>query len=274
MDSMDQIDLARMIENIKIQGTIESIDYRKANSATFNGGYIELTNHSFIFNLDHYYFGIGFGLHNDELLSSDLEKAQDFISSQNNMAYLRFELTPFTNKSILTTLERMGYTIEQFASVWVRDLKQWQSNNEKHDQEVTISIVDAQLEDDWARTVSLGFSEDQFITGNSIEAAKGFLNAESTTGFLLKEGGECAAAGMLAVSGELGELFLTSTIPSFRGRKYQNLLINERLRYAKSQGCKYVTTTTKPNNTSARNMMRNGFTLMYNKVILKSPLLT
>ncbi|NHC40656.1 GNAT family N-acetyltransferase [Bacillus sp. MM2020_1] len=56
-----------------------------------------------------------------------------------------------------------------------------------------------------------------------------------------------------------------------RGRGYQNLLIEERINYAKSKGCTYLTVTTKPNNTSARNMERSGFKLAYNKVIMKGP---
>lgn len=126
---------------------------------------------------------------------------------------------------------------------------------------------------DWAKTVALGFSKDNTATEDSIESVKSFLSVTDTEAFLVKENGLSAAGGFLKLHGHLGEMFLTSTIHSHRGKRYQNLLIEERIKFAKAQGCKFVTVTTNPNNTSARNMERNGFKLGYNKAVMRSPLL-
>ncbi|QIZ08051.1 GNAT family N-acetyltransferase [Priestia megaterium] len=125
---------------------------------------------------------------------------------------------------------------------------------------------------EWARTVALGFSSDQNTTEDSIESVRGFINLSHSAAFLLKEKEESVAGGFVAISDQLGEMFLTSTIQTHRGRGYQNVLIEERINYAKSKGCTHLTVATKPNNTSARNMERNGFKLAYNKVIMKSSL--
>lgn len=264
--------LARKIEEIKIQGTMEYIINRKKLSPTYNGDYLSLDGRGTVFQMDNYCFGVGFGL-NGDVLSSDIERVENFIRKKENCSNIHLELTPFSDQTLLKILQESGYTLEQFLAVWVLKLEDWNPNkgNLRND-EVSIVKVGAEESYEWARTVALGFSSDQNTTEDSIESVRGFLNLSHSAAFLLKEKEESVAGGFVAISDQLGEMFLTSTIQTHRGRGYQNLLIEERIKYALSKGCTHLTVTTKPNNTSARNMVRNGFKLAYNKAIMKSSL--
>lgn len=272
MSLFNNMDLVRKIENSKIQGTTEYINYRKLITPSYNGEYLSLDAKGTMFHMDGYCFGVGFGL-NDELLVSDLDHIEDFINKQEASATIHFEVTPFVDQSFLLVLQERGYTLDQFLAVWVLNLEDWKPNNWKSKSE-HVSIIKVTSEDsyDWAHTVALGNSDDNLATKESIESVKCFLSVSNSTAFLLKENEVSVAGAHLAITEQLGEMFLTGTIASHRGKGYQNLLIEERIYYAISKGCTHLAVTTKPNTTSARNMERNGFQLIYNKAIMKSPM--
>lgn len=273
MSLFNNIDLAKKIENIKIKGTKEYIIKRKKISPSYNGDYFALEGKGNVFCMDGYCFSVGFGLI-EEILISDIEMIENYIRKKGIASHIHFELTPYINQPSLKILQERGYTLDHFLAVWVLNLEEWQPGNDNlKSDKVSIIRVTPDESYEWARTVALGFSSDENTTKDSIESVRCFLNLSNSDAFLLKENDVSVAGGFLAINNQLGEMFLTSTIHSYRGKRYQNSLIEERIKYAKSKGCTHLTVTTKPNNTSARNMERNGFKLVYNKVIMKSPLL-
>lgn len=273
MRLFNNIDLAREIEDIKIAGTKEYIANRKEISPEYMGGYLALNGKGYVFCMEDYLFSVGFGL-KEEVSLSDIELIENFALKRNKSPQVHFEVTPYSDQLFLELLQKKGYTVDHFLSVWVLDLGEWapESKSLKRE-EVSIKRVTPDQSYEWAKTVALGFAKDNTATEDSIESIKCFLNVPDTEAFLVKENNISVAGGFLMLNGQFGEMFLTSTINSERGKGYQNLLIQERLKYAKSRGCKYITVTTKPNNASARNMERNGFKLGYNKAVMKSPLL-
>lgn len=60
-----------------------------------------------------------------------------------------------------------------------------------------------------------------------------------------------------------------STLPAERGRGVQSALIRERLAVAAERGCDLATATVAPNGVSERNLIRHGFTVAYENVILQ-----
>jgi hypothetical protein len=60
MSLFNNIALARKIEGIKIQGTMEYISKRKRISPSYNGDYLSLDEKGDVFFMDNYCFGIGF----------------------------------------------------------------------------------------------------------------------------------------------------------------------------------------------------------------------
>jgi GNAT superfamily N-acetyltransferase len=271
LNLLNDKDLARKIEDIKLQGTKGYINQRRKMSPPYNGDFVSFKGKGDVFYMNDYCFGIGFGL-NGDVLTSDIEAAEDFARRNANCSTVHFELSPFCNQSLLAILQERGYTLDHFLAVWILYLDDWGPTKDRSKiGDVSLVKVTANESYEWARTVALGFSSDSHTTEESIESVRCFLNLPNSAAFLLKEKEKGVAGGNLAITDKLGEMFLTSTLESHRGKGYQNLLIEERIRFAKSKGCTHMTVTTKPNTSSARNMEKNGFKLIYNKAIMKSP---
>jgi hypothetical protein len=151
---------------------------------------------------------------------------ENFLRRKESCSTIHFELTPFCHQPLVTILQERGYTLDHFLAVWVLNLEEWKprKGNAKSEK-VSIQRVTDDESYEWARTVALGISSDNSTTEDSIESVRCFSQLSTTVAFLLKENGECAAGGNLAIAGQLGEMFLTSTIHSHRGKGYQNLLI-------------------------------------------------
>ncbi|MGK7378137.1 GNAT family N-acetyltransferase [Planococcus sp. 1R117A] len=263
--------LARKIEAIKSRGTKEYIIKHKEMNPAANMDYLALQGKGDVFCTGNVCFGIGFG-QDGVLVENDLNVIEDFIRKRKEVAHAEFELAPFCDPLLLALLQERNYTFDHFLAVWIIELENWQpKENRLKDEAVTVAEVSGEETYEWAWTVALGISRDNTVTEELMESTRTFLEVSNTAGFLLKANGESIAGATIAIDGKLGELFLTSTVQAFRGRGFQNLLIEERLRYAKEKGCSHVTVTTQPDTASARNMERNGFQLMYNKAVVKSP---
>lgn len=270
MGMFNDVKLAKKIEGIKIKGTKEYVSKRKEKSPLYAGDYVELDEMGHAFCLDDSVFCVGLGFNEDPSLN-DIEMIERFAHEKS----IHIELTPYSNQDLLAILQEKCYTLDHFLAVWILDLKQWEPSKARvASDDVAVIKVTPHESYDWARTVANGFSSDGRATEGSIDSAKAFLDLTNSQAFLLRDHEESAAAGFLVIDDQLGEMFLTSTIFSHRGKGYQNLLIEDRIQFAKSKGCTQVTVTTKPNNSSARNMERNGFVLAYNKAVMKSPMLT
>ena len=265
--------LAKTVEDLKILGTKRYMDIQREASSFYIGNYYSLESKGDIFYTSEYCYGLGFGL-DGEVLAADLEALERYIVSRNISSHLHLEITPFCPQPFLALLQEKGYTLDHFLAVWILETDQWEPKiNDGVNLDLSIVQVDESSSFDWAWTVALGISADHTVNEEAMESVRAFYEVPNNTAFLLKEGEENVAGATIAIEGELAELFLTGTIKPFRERGHQNRLIEERIRFAKNQGCKYVTVTTKPGTSSSRNMEMNGFKLMYHRAVLKSPLI-
>ncbi|MDN7225688.1 GNAT family N-acetyltransferase [Planococcus sp. N064] len=264
-------ELAKKIEYIKRKGTKDYIEKQLERNPFANSACLSLEGKGDFFYTGSMSFGVGFGME-DSLAKRDVEQIEEFIRNKKGISHARFELTPFCDPLLLALLQEQRYTLEQFLAVWVLDLKAWKPVEKSFSgNTVEIAVVANEDSFEWAWTVALGISKDNTVSEETMEATRTFLEVPGNTGFLLKDNGESAAGGTLAIDGRLGELFLASTVQAYQGKGHQNRLIEERIRYAKEKGCTHITVTTEPNTVSARNMEKNGFGLIYNKAILRSP---
>lgn len=271
MAVINNLALAKAIEELKIDGTKRQMDIQKQNASSYNGNYMAAEGKGIIFYTPSYCYGLGFGF-GDTVCEQDLEAIEAELAARKIAQHLHLEITPFCGEAFIRVLQNKGYTFDDFLSVWILDTATW--DEPARNPAAEIVIVDEFHSYDWAWTVALGISEDETATEEAMEAVRAFWEVSGNTAFLLKEGKEYAAGATIAIKGNLAEMFLTATIQAYRGKGYQNRLIEERIRFAKEQGCRYITVTTKPGTSSARNMERNGFALMYQRAILKSPPLT
>jgi GNAT superfamily N-acetyltransferase len=98
---------------------------------------------------------------------------------------------------------------------------------------------------------------------------------EDTSMFVARIDGRVAGSAGLSVMetprGRVGELYIASTLPAFRGGGVQTALLQARLAAARDAGCTLVFVGARPANTSARNVERAGFGLAFTKATFARP---
>jgi len=210
---------------------------------------------------------VGFGL-NRPTSFYDLHQMEKWVRGK-NVSRLHIEVCPLADMSLIRLLQERNYTLDHFLDVWLLDVNTFVFPDMEH----AVERVHADNVNEWARAIAAGFAETGTVMQETIDTAKGFYALPENQAFLVREGETAVAGGILAVQDGMGELFLTSTIPAYRGRGYQTQLILERIAAAKAAGCQYVTVTTKVDTASGRNMERLGFIPFYQKAVMKSPIL-
>lgn len=263
---------AIMIEGLKKKGTRTYFKECGIQNPSFTGTYISLNGKGDVFCSGGSCHGIGFGT-GEAITSADIDAIENFVRKKRADNTLFMEITPFADDFLLKRLQTLVYTVDHFLNVWVVDLNQWQPSPSRGntDEKVRVENVDDSNIHEWAWTVALGLSNDDYQADVSVESVKAFSRNSENMAFVVKEAGVCSAGGCMTIEGQLAELFMTATLPTKRRKGFQSLLIDERLSYAKAAGCTHATVTTKPNTSSARNVIRSGFYLAYNKAVLRSP---
>jgi ribosomal protein S18 acetylase RimI-like enzyme len=74
-----------------------------------------------------------------------------------------------------------------------------------------------------------------------------------------------AAAALIIPQFQILALFGAGTLPEFRGRGIQTMLLLERMKAAKHAGCEFAVVVTQGGSTSERNCLRQGFQVAYSK---------
>ncbi|MCT4783627.1 MULTISPECIES: GNAT family N-acetyltransferase [Exiguobacterium] len=262
---MKRLELARRIERIKAEGTSAYIRHRK-QTPPYEGSELIVENKGHVFRMGNMSFAVGFGL-NRPTSFYDLHQMEKWVRGK-NVSRLHVEVCPLADMSLIRLLQERNYTLDHFLDVWLLDVEELEAAP------VTgVERVDADNVNEWARAVAAGFAETGTILQETVDTAKGFYALPENQAFLVREGETAVAGGILAIQEGMGELFLTSTIPAYRGKGYQTQLILERIAAAKAAGCQYVTVTTKVDTVSGRNMERLGFIPFYQKAVMKSPIL-
>jgi GNAT superfamily N-acetyltransferase len=130
---------------------------------------------------------------------------------------------------------------------------------------VAIERVTPATHDSFARTLNVGYELPE-------EHVRGYIFA-STLGqpnwlhYLVTVDGQPASASVLFISERVADLFVATTRPEWRGRGAQRALIERRLHDGQRAGCDLATSQTGTANASPRNMQRNGFRALYERLI-------
>jgi hypothetical protein len=130
---------------------------------------------------------------------------------------------------------------------------------------VAIERVAPLTRDIFARTLNVGYDLPE-------DHVRGYIFA-STLGqpgwlhYLATVDGQPASASVLFISERVADLFVATTRPEWRGRGAQGALIERRLYDGQRAGCDLATSQTGSENASPRNMQRNGFRVLYERLI-------
>ena len=132
-------------------------------------------------------------------------------------------------------------------------------------------------EEAWLRTVVAGFGEpdptdpappqaldDALLSGvfRELGAASGLRR------YVALAEGELVGGATLRLSGGVAQLAGAATRAAFRRRGIQAALLSARLADAAAEGCDLAVVTTEPGSRSQRNVQRQGFALLYGRLVL------
>ena len=179
------------------------------------------------------------------------------------------DLCPHADASLLTLLARRGYSVNAFSNTYAHTLDDIATASARgHDVEILHGdaadalFVDASVE---------GFSVQATQRPRELLVALARIARarEDTSLFVARVDGHIAGSAGLSVAdtplGPIGELYIASTLPAWRGRGVQAALLRARLVAARAAGCTLAVVMARAANTSARNTERAGFHLAFTK---------
>lgn len=219
--------------------------------------------------------GIGFGEAIDE---SQLAKIEQEWTERGEP--VRFELSILADPSLAPTLTSRGYRVTGFENVLGRAL----SADDRMPDLSGMSITSLPQEEwrTWLQVALDGFgTPDGSAPGEEsyprelLEAL--FVDFAATPGFqryLLLVDDAPAGAASLRIDDGLAQLCGAATLPQFRRRGIQAALLRSRLAEARHAGCDLAVVTTQPGSKSQANAMRQGFSLLYTRLVLVKPVAT
>ena len=217
--------------------------------------------------------GLGFGATIDEPALEVIEQAWADRGEP-----MRVELSTLADPSLAPTLTARGYRLTGFENVLGRAVTAIDCAPQLEG--MAISLLP---QEDWRLWLNIAL--DGFATPDGsapgeesyprdlLEAI--FVDFAETPGFqryLLHAGDAPAGAASLRVDDGVAQLCGAATLPEFRRRGIQSALLQLRLAKAREAGCDLAVVTTQPGSKSQANAMRQGFSLLYTRVVLVKPL--
>jgi ribosomal protein S18 acetylase RimI-like enzyme len=216
--------------------------------------------------------GIGFG---DTIDESRLAAIEQAWAERNEP--MRFELSILADPSLAPTLTSRGYRVTGFENVLGRAV-----TPDDRTPDLNGMSVAALPQEDW-RTW-MGVALDGFGTPDGSAPGEEsyprelleslFVDFAATPGFqryLLSVDDVPAGAASLRIDDGLAQLCGAATVPQFRRRGIQAALLRLRLSEARQAGCDLAVVTTQPGSKSMANAMRQGFSLLYTRLVLIKP---
>jgi len=219
--------------------------------------------------------GVGLGFQVDPATLVEIERAWTDRGEP-----VRFELSTLADPSVAPTLTASGYRVTGFENVLGRAVAA-----EDHRPGLIGMTITELPQDDWRTWLDValdGFgTPDGSAPGEEsyprelLEAV--FVDFAATSGFhryLLHVDDLPAGAASLRIDDGIAQLCGAATLPQFRRRGIQAALLRWRLAEAQRAGCDLAVVTTQPGSKSQANAMRQGFSLLYTRLVLIKPLTT
>ena len=190
---------------------------------------------------------------------------------------VRFELSTLADPSVAPLLTARGYRVTGFENVLGRAVTHDDRAPDLNGMAITLLPQDHWRT--WLKVALDGFgSPDGSAPGEEsyprelLEAL--FVDFAATPGFqryLLSVDDEPAGAASLRIDDGLAQLCGAATLPQFRRRGIQAALLRLRLSEARQAGCDLAVVTTQPGSKSMANAIRQGFSLLYTRLVLIKP---
>ncbi len=208
---------------------------------------------------------VGLGL-NAAVSEEEFDKLEAFYKSRQEP--VRVETCPLADTSLIEQFGKRGYRVTEFSNVMARPISQNDSvtDGPALAPGTTIERAGREQIDLWTLTVAQGFSENAPVPQELFEVMKMFAQTPEAECYLARVDGKIAGGGMLAVRDGVAGLFGASTLPEFRKRGVQTVLLHARLARAAETGCDLAACIALPGSISQRNITRQGFLTLYTRV--------
>jgi GNAT superfamily N-acetyltransferase len=182
---------------------------------------------------------------------------------------IRFEACPLADPSLFEHFAAGGYRVTEFSNMMVCPLPARSCAQADRDVEVT-RAGEAQI-DLWNLTVAQGFSANAPVSADLLEVMKVFALAPGVECYLAIVDGRVGGGATLSIRDGVAGLFGASTLPAFRNRGVQSALLRARLARAQEAGCDLAACLAQPGSSSQRNILRQGFQVLYTRVKFEKP---
>lgn len=257
------IDLARRLERTEAHGSTNFIEARVKAFPEMGAKWIEVAGAFAMLDAPGSPLSQTFCLGVFQPISAEeLDRIEDFFRS--NDADVFHDVCPLADVSVFELIRERGYQPVEFSNVLYRpitpDLRLHATRNER----IAIRVVAKDDVDLWVQTSFEGWSEFPEYADFFRDLAKVFAHSKGPS-FLAELEGRPIATGALTIHGDVALLAGASTIPEARRQGAQLALLEERLRYAATQGCTVAMMVALPGSGSQRNAERHGFRIAYTR---------
>jgi GNAT superfamily N-acetyltransferase len=199
--------------------------------------------------------------------AAEMDRIEAFFKDRG--APVMHEVSPLADKALLPMLHERGYRPLELSNVLFLAIGGEPSAASPAAQgggSLQARIVSDGEKDLWARTMAEGWREFTEFADYVRDLMAVSAAIEGNTLFLAELDGRPIAAGGLAMHGGVALLAGASTIPDWRRRGAQNLLLASRLNYAARSGCDLAMFCAEPGSSSQRNAQRHGFQIAYTRI--------
>jgi GNAT superfamily N-acetyltransferase len=208
---------------------------------------------------------VGLGLEGP-VSEEEFKRLEEFYRTRKEP--VRVETCPLADASLIEHFGKSGYRVTEFSNVMARPLCGIDSSEVLRDPPAGIAIerIPRKQIDLWTLTVAQGFSEKFPVTQEILDVMRMFAFGSNVECYLARFDGAVAGGGTLAIRDSIAGLFGASTLPAFRNRGVQTALLQARLARAVDAGCDLAACLAQPGSASQRNVMRQGFSVLYTRV--------
>jgi GNAT superfamily N-acetyltransferase len=205
---------------------------------------------------------VGMGL-DGPVGADEFDRLEEFYRTRGEP--VRVETCPLADPTFIEHFAQRSYRVTEFSNVMAR-----QVNPDEQCPEppagITIEKAGKDQTDVWTLTVAQGFAEKFPVTQELLEVMKLFAFGPKTECYLARVDGKIAGGGTLALHDGVAGLFGASTLPVARRRGVQTALIQRRLARASQAGSDLAVSIAQPGSVSQRNILQQGFEVLYTRV--------
>jgi|tagenome__1003787_1003787.scaffolds.fasta_scaffold20972805_2 hypothetical protein len=208
---------------------------------------------------------VGLGL-DGPISEEEVDTLEQFYASRKEP--VRVETSPLADPSLIEQFGKRHYRVTEFTNVMARSLSEGNDDGapDRTTGEVSVERIPREHINLWNLTVAQGFAEHVPVTHEILDVMRAFGSAPQVECYLARINGAVAGGGTLILRDGIAGLFGASTLPAYRNRGVQEALLAARVARAANAGCDLLVCLAQPGSTSQRNVVRQGFSVLYTRV--------